>query len=467
MPGHGPGDSGTVPWSGRGARRPNPSHSVPLPQGRLRFAWPGCPAAPLGTRLAVVRLVEPDWTCPFCSLLCDGFALERGAQPPVLHGSDCPRARAGLAAHARHEAPVASIDGIAATADDAIGEAARRLAAWRQPLFGGLGTDMAGARALFRLAARTGAIYDHGDGEALVHGLRALQDRGQCYTTLGEIRARADVIVCAGTQAVAHYPEFFRRCGLEDPATPCRRLVFLGAEPPPGLPDAVPMLHIAGSGDLGADLQQLAALTAGARCRAPDPQLVQLAATLREARYAVLVWEAAMLPAHGALLVELLNRIAAGLNRSTRAATFALGGSDGAYAAQQVFTWLSGLPLRTRAGARGLEHDPVRFASARLLQDEAVDGLLWVWSFAPERLPPTTKLPRVVLGPPGMGPRLRQAEGAQQCVFLPVATPGFNAAGHLFRTDGVVVPLVVARDEGLSGVADIAARLLERLEPVA
>ena len=405
--------------------------------------------------------MEPDWTCPFCSLLCDSFALDGEL---VLHGSDCPRARAGLAAHAPREAPAAFVDGAALPAQEALVEAARRLARWRQPLFGGLGTDMAGARALFRLAARTGAVYDHADGQALMHGLRALQDRGQCTTTLAEIRARADLLVCVGTQAIAHYPEFFRRCGLDRPGTPCQRLVFLGVAPPAGLPAQVPVQGIAGSGDLFADLQQLAAGVVAAPVREADPELAELAAALRAARYAVLVWEAATLPPHGALAVEVLQRIAATLNRDTRAATFALGGSDGAYAVQQVFTWLSGLPLRTRAGPDGLEHDPLRFAGPRLLENHGVDGLLWVWSFAPDRLPPATGLPRIVLGPAGMGPRLREADAAQRCVFLPVATPGLDAAGHLFRADGVVVPLVAARAADVPGVGRVATGLLELLE---
>jgi formylmethanofuran dehydrogenase subunit B len=142
--------------------------------------------------------VESDWTCPFCSLLCESFALERAGNALVLRGTDCPRARAGLAAHFGREAPVAWIDGVAVPPEDAIAEAAQRLAHWRQPLFGGLGTDLAGARALFRLAADTGAVCDHADGDAQMHGLRALQDRGQFHTTLAEIRARADLVVCAG-----------------------------------------------------------------------------------------------------------------------------------------------------------------------------------------------------------------------------------------------------------------------------
>ena len=88
--------------------------------------------------------LEPDWTCPFCSLLCDGFALAGD----TLQGSDCPRARAGLAAHAGDPAPVCLVDGEQASLDAAVIEAARRLARWQQPLFGGLGTDVAGARAV-------------------------------------------------------------------------------------------------------------------------------------------------------------------------------------------------------------------------------------------------------------------------------------------------------------------------------
>ena len=131
---------------------------------------------------------------------------------------------------------------------------------------------------------------------------------------------------------------------------------------------------------------------------------------------------------------------------------------------QQVFTWLSGLPLRTRAGASGLEHEPLRFAATRLLADRSVDGLLWTWSFAPDRLPPASDLPRIVLGAPGMGPRLRQAGAAKDCVFVPVGTPGLDAEGHLFRTDGVVVPLVRKRDAGLPSVARVLTRMLSELE---
>ena len=118
--------------------------------------------------------------------------------------------------------------------------------------------------------------------------------------------------------------------------------------------------------------------------------------------------------------------------------------------------------MRTRAGPDGLEHEPLRFDSARLLADRAVDGLLWISSFEPSRLPPPSAdgLPRIVLASPAMAEGLRARPTASAEIFIPVATPGLNAAGHLFRTDGiVVVPLAAARDDALAGVAQVLARL--------
>jgi formylmethanofuran dehydrogenase subunit B len=63
-----------------------------------------------------------------------------------------------------------------------------------------------------------------------------------------------------------------------------------------------------------------------------------------------------------------------------------------------------------------------------------------------------------------MAERLREGAASRPEVFVPVATPGLNAPGHLFRTDGlVVVPLIAARDDGLKGVAEVLGRLHAQL----
>ncbi|HSN31650.1 MAG TPA: formylmethanofuran dehydrogenase [Ideonella sp.] len=401
------------------------------------------------------------WTCPFCPLLCDGFDVDRGAVQWRLVGSDCPRAQRALShfGGASTGAPV-SIDGRPATLDEAVEAAAELLAASGQPLFGGLATDVAGARALYRLACACGAISDAATGPALMHTLRALQDRGQFTTTLAEVRTRADVIVCLGTQPGARYPEFFRRIGIGEaqPLADARHVAFVGTDLDPALGRAARTTSeaIALEGDLYDGVAQLAALVARRHVREPLPALAALADRLRAARYAVLVVDTAALPEEGALILELVERLVATLNVDTRAALLVLGGADGSSTVNQVHAWLSGLPLRTRAGALGLEHEPLAFETRRVLDGAAADALLWVSSYGPEPAPPDAALPRIVLAYPAAAP----AASPARSVFIAVATPGIGSSGHLFRTDGVVLlPLSPVAETALPSVASVAARI--------
>ena len=341
----------------------------------------------------------------------------------------------------------------------------------RQPLFGGLGTDVAGARALYRLACETGAICDAAHGRALMHGLRSLQDRGAFTTTLAEVRERADVIVCLTGAPTERQPEFYRRCGIGEPAsqgdTMARHLVVFGSASlnaqhalPQGLAGVTSEV-LPWHGDLFTTVSVLAALAAGRAVRDAPPALAALAARLLAARYAVLVWEGAALPAQGALVVEAINSLVGTLNRSTRAASFPLGGGDGAATVNQVFSWLGGLPLRSRLGPAGLEHEPLRFDAAGLLADGAVDALLWVASFGTEPAPPQAALPRIVLGHPAFA----AASAGSDTVFIPVSTPGIGSPGHLFRADGVVLmPLTAVVEDRLPTVADVVSRLTQAVQ---
>jgi formylmethanofuran dehydrogenase subunit B len=402
------------------------------------------------------------WTCPFCPLLCDGFGVATDAPDWALSGSDCSRARTALARFGgRVAAAQPSIDGVACDLDAAIAAAARVIGASRQPLFGGLGTDVAGARALYPLAARTGAICDAAGGAALWHGLHALQDRGAFTATLAEVRTRADLIVCIGALPAERFPEFPRRVGIGDGGSAAQIVVLSPVGEPAAAASKAGSEIVPFDGDLFDAVATLAALVAGrAVGDAAAAPLAALAARLRAARYAVLVYETARLPAHGTLIIEAVNRVVATLNQRTRAAALALGGADGASTVNAVFTWLSGLPLRTRATPAGLEHEPLRFDAQRLLADRAVDSLLWIASFGTEPAPPQADVPRIVLGHPSFA---AAAQGAAT-IFIPVSTPGVGSAGHLFRTDGLVMlPLRALHDDGLPTVADVVRRMTQAL----
>ena len=412
---------------------------------------------------ATAAVPSEVWTCPFCPLACDHLGVESAVAPVSLRlrGGACERAERALAGF--DGATVSpTIDGQPATLQAAVHAAAGLLRRSRQPLFAGLGTDVDGARALYPLACATGAITDSAGGEPLIQGLRALQDRGQFTTTLAEVRTRADVIVFVGGLPTALAPLIGARCGIGDGQVPQRHVVVLGASAEdettlagwagPG----VSVECIALTGDLFDTVALLAALTAQRTLPDPPPALAALAQRLHQARYGVLVGAPPRLPAQGALIIEAVHRIVDQLNRKTRAAALWIGGGNGAATANQVFAWLSGLPVRSRAGPHGLEHEPYTFDANRLLDGASVDALLWVSSFDADAVPPATLLPLVVLGHPAQAASCQRA-GA---VFIPVATPGIGCDGHVFRTDGtVLMPLHAVRRDSLPTVADMARRL--------
>jgi formylmethanofuran dehydrogenase subunit B len=248
-----------------------------------------------------------------------------------------------------------------------------------------------------------------------------------------------------------------------------REVVVLGAgiDPAVGMaPDGRPPLHLPCEvARLGEAFAVLRALTSGAPLQAeaaaglPIDDWCALADRMKRARYAVIVWAAADFDfPHAELTVAALCELIKDLNRTTRAAGFPLGGSDGDFTADGVELWQTGFPFRTRF-AGGLAHyDPYRHGAERLLAQGEVDALLWISAFDEERGPPPTSVPTVVLGRPGM----RCAREPE--VFIPVGTPGIDHTGHMLRADKVVMlPLRQLRNVGLPSVAQVMSGIEARL----
>lgn len=441
-----------------------------------------------GAASACAPAFTRDWTCPFCPLLCDDLVVSsHGDGTLSVTDTECPRLDAALAQYGAADAHCGCVvDGNDADLDTALTRAAQLLANAHRPLFGALATDVAGARALYTLAAGCGAILDHLHGDALSPATLALQDRGAFFTTLSEVRSRADLLVFFGCQPSQRYPRFFTRvlAGTDM----ARELIFVGCAVDPAvdpaavdfaptrtqtlLPDADPFDTLALWSALGEGREPGALHNDSRHNDDTTAALAALRDRIAAARYTVVVYEPAALPGpHAALLIEALNRIVKDANRTTRAACLALGGDDGALTVNQTVTWLSGMPLRTRvssparlAGTAPLDHDPYRYRTARLLADGEADALLWIASFAPQAWPASLDpaLPLIVLGHPALADAAK-ARGANT-VFIPVATPGIDSGGHLFRVDSsVVMPLAAARGVALASVASLATSLAESI----
>ncbi|HXG44192.1 MAG TPA: hypothetical protein VNJ71_05460 [Gemmatimonadales bacterium] len=403
-----------------------------------------------------------DVTCPFCGLLCDDLVVSPANGRLAVQANGCSISTAAFAHQAGTELEQPRVRGRAASLEQAVQEAAVLLRQARQPLFAGLGTDVAGARAAARLAERLGGVLDHMNAAAAIRNTLALQDRGWITTTLSEIRNRVDLLIVIG-DVTRRFPRFLERCLVRErmfEAAEPVEVVFLGPAPPEGagaVSGLVPRAIPCEVRRLPEALGVLRALVAGRRLEVgsvagvPLATWRELAQRLRRARYGVVAWAAADLDfPHADLAVQALSELVKDLNRTTRFAGLPLGGSDGDVTVDAVHLWQTGFAART-SYARGYpEYDPWCFAAERLLASGEADVLVWISSFDERRGPPAAPVPAIVLGRPGM----RFAE--EPAVVIPVGTPGVDHAGHLFRTDRVVaLPLRSLRDSALPGVAQV------------
>jgi len=404
--------------------------------------------------------------CPFCGLLCDDLQVRAEADMVRVLANGCERSRAQFRA-LPSTAPGCLVDGAPATVDQALERACTILLAARLPLLLVGGTDVAGMRALLELARRIGAIVDHAASDALMHNLQVLQDTGWVATTLSEVRNRADLVLLAGADILGRFPRLFERCvdnawTLFDPERKRPEVIFIGADPPPGVSGLHVAVDIPRLGELFAALR---ALHRGARLDAPRvaglaiDDLVSLLTRMQQARYGVVAWAAADFTFPCAeLTIQALCELVQELNTTTRFCALPLGGTDGDLTAHQVITWQTGLSLRTRFSRSGPQYDPQRYSAQRLLAEGEVDALLYVAALDAAAVAPRTRVPSIVLGRAGMHPP------AGCAVHIPVATPGIDHSGHLYRADGVVA--VRTRElirRGLPPAHEIVAQILARL----
>jgi len=146
------------------------------------------------------------------------------------------------------------------------------------------------------------------------------------------------------------------------------------------------------------------------------------------------------------------------LNLKTRSNGLPLGGKDGGITVNQVSAWQSGFPMRTNFNRGYPDYDPYLSDTARMLENDEVDTLVWVSSFNVDRIPPISNAKTVVLGRSGM------TFEQEPDVFIPVGTPGIDHAGRAFRTDSVVsVPLRKLRDSGLPSTFDVLSAVEKEL----
>ncbi len=412
--------------------------------------------------------IHDNVACPFCGILCDDLTVERTAAGLKVRKNGCDKAISGF--ERAVDGAKSQIGGKDASLADAIAAAAALIKKARLPIFGGLGTDVEGMRAVMSIADNAGGVVDHALSEGQYRNFRVLQSGGWVMTTLTEARNRADLFIVLGSDLHKLHPRFFERVvcnekSMFSDAPPKRTVVFLG--------EGLDQSGITGSrvgevitlpckGDrIGEILTAMRAIakgvpvagdTIGGLKRADVENLVE---RCKAATYGVMVWAPPSLAFPNAdLTVQAAAEYVKDINLHSRFAGLSLGGNEGAVSAGAVCAWQSGYPLRVSFASGKPDYDIERYSMARLLQAKESDLLVWIASYTPDLSPPDTDVPMIVLGTPGL--KLTK----QPLVFIPIGTPGADHAGLIVRCDNVVsLPLRNLGRSTLPRAADILASI--------
>lgn len=408
-------------------------------------------------------------TCPACGLLCDDIEIHRDAANQLkVSKNACQKSIQFFERSSQNGAP--TIKGKSVSLSEAVIHAAGLLKNANQPLFAGLGTEVQGMRSVLSLADKVGATLDHMNNYSSLRNTLVVQNSGWQVTTLTEVRNRVDLLVVVGTDIVSHNPRFFERNiwnkeSMFGQDTASREVVYLGGQnintqtgvSPNGkkptilpcelnrLPEVVATLNAIVSG------KKLAvAEVAGIKLA----DLENLAEKLKAAKYSVVTWVSSDLDIdHAELTVQSITELVIKLNAKTRSSGLPLGGSEGDYSVNQASTWTSGYPTRNRFARKHPEYDPYQYSSEKLLKNGEADVLLWISSLNPDKAPPTTKAPSIVIGHGNMN-----AKDAD--VFIPVGTPGIDHKGTMFRIDSSVsLPLSQLRGSELPSLSEVIAAI--------
>ena len=408
-------------------------------------------------------------TCLGCGCACDDIAIVVKQARITEARNACPL---GAAWFGDGTAPRETrVHGRTAPVERALGEAMKRLARAERPLVYIAGdVSCETQRESVAIADRLRAALDSLAATA-APGVLAAQRRGRAGATLGELRARADLVVFWGVDPRARYPRYGSRYVVDARGLAAREgrnsrtviAVDVGEARGPADADArvavAPADEADALGVMRAAVQGRSVVGEGDADDARFEPALELASRMTKGRYVALVADGEPSgPPADPDRAEALVALAQALNGPTRCALSVLRAGGNRSGADAVLTWQAGFPFAADFARGHPEYRP-HAGAAELLAGGEVDAALVIGAAASVPEPVAVGLARVATV--AIGPRA-SAAGFQPVVAIDTGVAGIHEGGTAFRMDDVPLPLRASLDGPASALATVRA-LRERL----
>jgi len=405
--------------------------------------------------------ITTEITCRGCALLCDDLLIDDDQTGRLK----CQKAVDWLK---QAKSRLANSSALPADHHERLSRATELLKSAQSPLIAGLtGLSLAAETAAVQLAESMRGYLSLGSNRA---GLTAAQRYGGAGCTWGEVRHRADVILCGQFDPFTALSRFGER--MVDPPGRIRkagesaRLIYLGTEAE-SLPEGRYEEVISVSADqLEAALIELRRQLSGTIPRtgsavsgldaAVREQLQQLAETLNGAAYPVLLTSGG-----DGCSLQWTKMVRETNDRSRLHRVSVPSGPAVGNASETLLAWC-GFPDAVRFSETGVAHDLDRFQPETLIEQGSVDLLVFAagvltsrWEAILKSLP--ANLPVVAIVEQGV----QFPETAAAVTLLEAGVVGQQVGGVMLRSDGVPLPLRPFAPAELPSLAE----LLEQLNP--
>ena len=403
----------------------------------------------------LLRTTTEDVTCLACGCLCDDLRVTAKAGKVLEVESACRIGRQWFEKKSFADTcPSATIDGRPVDAQEAFDRAVSILRESRYPVLFGLNMTVTETiREAIHVAARIGArlILNRSDNE--IRRVAAFQNHGRVSATLGEVKARGDVVVFWNCDPLRTHPRHFERYSVEPrgrfvPEGRAGRSIIVIDQQRTETAEAADLFVPMNAKHQHSALLTLRSMIAGRSIGSKERAgldldvLANLASRLKKARYGALFFdEPVEVSRHGAALWEAATKLVRSLNQSTRFVMLGMGRAGNLTGGEAALTWLSGflqgVDYRT-GSARPVDH---QWTLDETLRSGEPDAILIVADDWPETLSVEARTHLMSIPRIAISPIATRAGASEFTIGLASATAGFDAGGTVTRVDGVCLPV--------------------------